>query len=49
MSLASSNLENSINYWNKTLGLKIFEQCKESVVVGFDENQAKLELIDIGG
>lgn len=48
VTLASSNLQKSVNYWNKVLGLKIVNQCDKSVVVGFDENQAKLELTDIG-
>lgn len=48
VSLASSNLSNSIHYWNEILGLKIFNQTQSSVVVGFADNQAKLELVDIG-
>ncbi|XP_046389711.1 glyoxalase domain-containing protein 4 isoform X1 [Ischnura elegans] len=48
VTLASSNLQKSIDYWNGTLGLKIFQQSDKSVVLGFDESQAKLELQDIG-
>lgn len=48
VSLASSNLAKSIAYWNGLLTLKIFEQTNKSVLLGFAENQAKLELVDIG-
>lgn len=48
VTLASSNLVNSLKYWNEILGLKIFEKTEKSILLGFDENQAKLELQDIG-
>ncbi|VEN49626.1 unnamed protein product [Callosobruchus maculatus] len=44
VTLASSNLPKSIEYWNGILGLKIFEQTDNSVLLGFKENEAKLEL-----
>lgn len=49
VSLASSNLLKSINYWNGILGLTIFERSDKSVLLGFNENEGKLELQDIGG
>lgn len=48
VTLASSNLSESIKYWNGLLGLDIFEKSEKSVTVGFDKNEAKLELLDIG-
>ncbi|XP_026329262.1 glyoxalase domain-containing protein 4 isoform X2 [Hyposmocoma kahamanoa] len=48
VSLASSNLARSIAYWNGLLSLKIFEQTDKTVLLGFSEDQAKLELVDIG-
>lgn len=48
VSLASSNMSKSIAYWNGLLSLKIFEKNNKSVVLGFSEDQAKLELVDIG-
>ncbi|XP_045785872.1 glyoxalase domain-containing protein 4 isoform X2 [Maniola jurtina] len=48
VSLASSNLARSIAYWNGLLTLKIFEKTDKSVLLGFSEDQAKLELVDIG-
>ncbi|KOB68343.1 Cytosolic juvenile hormone binding protein 36 kDa subunit [Operophtera brumata] len=48
VSLASSNLAKSLEYWNGLLGLKIFEKAAKSVLLGFSDNQAKLELVDIG-
>ncbi|XP_061712484.1 glyoxalase domain-containing protein 4 [Cydia pomonella] len=47
VSLACSNLARSIAYWNGLLTLKIFEKKDKSVVVGFSEDQAKLELVEI--
>ncbi|KAG6452728.1 glyoxalase domain-containing protein 4 [Manduca sexta] len=48
VSLASSNLARSIAYWNGLLTLKVYEQKQKSVLLGFADDQAKLELIDIG-
>lgn len=48
VTLASSNLQKSIDYWNGILGLKIFDKTDKSVLLGFADNQAKLELQDIG-
>lgn len=48
VSLASSNLEKSIAYWNGLLSLKIFEKTTKTVTLGFGGDQAKLELVDIG-
>ncbi|KAF2886214.1 hypothetical protein ILUMI_19958 [Ignelater luminosus] len=44
VTLACSDLKKSTRYWNEILGLKIFEQTEKSVTVGFQENEAKLEL-----
>lgn len=44
VTLASTDLDNSINYWNNILGLTIFEKTDESVLLGFKETEAKLEL-----
>ncbi|XP_041976886.1 glyoxalase domain-containing protein 4 [Aricia agestis] len=48
VALASSNLAKSIAYWNGLLSLKIFEKTDKSVLLGFSEDQSKLELIEIG-
>ncbi|CAK1581743.1 unnamed protein product [Parnassius mnemosyne] len=48
VSLSSSNLTRSVEYWNGLLNLKIFEKKEKSVVLGYAEDQAKLELVDIG-
>lgn len=47
VTLACSDLKKSIHYWNEIVGLKIFEETDKSVVVGFQENEAKLELQQI--
>lgn len=47
--LASSNLQKSIDYWNGVLGLKIYQRTADSASFGFADNQAKVELKDIGG
>ncbi|XP_047098946.1 LOW QUALITY PROTEIN: glyoxalase domain-containing protein 4 [Schistocerca piceifrons] len=48
VALASSNLSKSIQYWNGILGLKKYNETGTSVLLGFGDNQAKLELFDIG-
>nr|CAD7434553.1 unnamed protein product [Timema monikensis] len=48
VSLNISNLQRSLDYWNKLLGLKIYEKSEKSVLLGFSNNQTKLELYDIG-
>ncbi|XP_013146406.1 PREDICTED: glyoxalase domain-containing protein 4 [Papilio polytes] len=48
VSLSCSNLTTSVEYWNGLLNLKIFEKKDKSAVLGFGDDQAKLELVDIG-
>lgn len=48
VTLASSDLQKSIEYWNGILGLKIFNKTDKSVVLGFSDTQTKLELQQIG-
>ncbi|XP_075051146.1 glyoxalase domain-containing protein 4 [Mixophyes fleayi] len=51
VTLAVSNLQKSIAYWCDLLGLKIYheDESKKSVMLGYADNQCKLELKDIGG
>lgn len=48
VTLSSSNLQRTIAYWKDILGLKIFDQKDKSVLMGYSEDQAKLEFEDIG-
>lgn len=50
VTLASSNLQKSIDYWNGLLGLEIFAKNleKRNVLLGFNANETKLELQEIG-
>ncbi|XP_068629625.1 glyoxalase domain-containing protein 4 [Battus philenor] len=48
VSLASSNLTRSVEYWNGLLNLKMYEKTEKSAILGFSDDQAKLELVDIG-
>lgn len=48
VSLASSNIQQSLAYWNGLLGLNVFEKKNKSAVFGFAPEQTKLELVDIG-
>lgn len=48
VTLSCSNLQNSLDYWHKLLGLQVFEQSDKSVIFGFGKNEAKLELQQIG-
>lgn len=47
VTLASSNLEKTISYWNGLLGLKIMNKEKDSAVFAFNESQCNLEFRDI--
>ncbi|XP_042857345.1 glyoxalase domain-containing protein 4-like [Penaeus japonicus] len=46
--LASSNLESSIHYWKDLAGLTMYGKTDNKATFGFDEDQAKLVLHDIG-
>lgn len=48
VTLSSSNLERTIAYWKDILGLKIFDRKDKSVLLGYSEDQTKLEFEDIG-
>lgn len=48
VTLASSDLKASVEYWTTIAGMKVFSQDDSTAVVGFDDEQAKLELKDIG-
>ncbi|XP_012280805.1 glyoxalase domain-containing protein 4 [Orussus abietinus] len=48
ITLSSSNLQRSIAYWKDTLGMKVYSEQNKSVLLGYGDNQVKLELEDIG-
>ncbi|XP_013387571.1 glyoxalase domain-containing protein 4 [Lingula anatina] len=48
VTLSSSNLQRTIDYWTKLCGMKIFSQSDKSVTLGYSDNQCKLEFVDIG-
>ncbi|TRY94639.1 hypothetical protein DNTS_021556 [Danionella cerebrum] len=50
VSLAVSDLQHSVHYWAGLLGMKVIEKNEEkkTAVMGFSDNQCKLELQDIG-
>jgi catechol 2,3-dioxygenase-like lactoylglutathione lyase family enzyme len=47
--LSVTNLDRSIKYWHSLLGLTVYSQSDDSVVLGYDTNQAKLVLKQISG
>lgn len=51
VSLAVSDLQRSIHYWSSLLGMTVMakDDAKKTVLMGFGDNQCKLELQDIGG
>lgn len=49
VSLASSSLKQSIDYWNRLLSLDVYDTTAKTATLGYDPNQCKLELVDIGG
>uniref|UniRef100_A0A8D0AY99 Glyoxalase domain-containing protein 4 n=1 Tax=Salvator merianae TaxID=96440 RepID=A0A8D0AY99_SALMN len=46
VTLAVSNLQMSLDYWSKLLGMKVYEkdESKQKVLLGYADNQCKLEL-----
>ncbi|XP_078040510.1 glyoxalase domain-containing protein 4 [Augochlora pura] len=48
VTLSSSNLQSTIAYWKNILELKVFNQTDNSVLLGYTDDQAKLEFRDIG-
>ncbi|XP_066247720.1 glyoxalase domain-containing protein 4 [Euwallacea similis] len=49
VTLGSSNLSKSINYWNGILGLTIYDRTEKSAAFAFSENATMIELKDVGG
>ncbi|KAG9330335.1 hypothetical protein JZ751_025676 [Albula glossodonta] len=49
--LAVSDLQRSTHYWSSLLGMQVYEknEDKNTVLLGFGQNQCKLELKHIGG
>jgi len=45
--LSSSNLVKSVKYWHQLLDMNVYESHEKSAIVGYNENQCKLELVDI--
>jgi len=48
VTLASSNLSKSVDFWKRLCGMKVYEQQEGSAVLGYDDKQCKLELVAIG-
>ncbi|MEE6469479.1 hypothetical protein FKM82_008648 [Ascaphus truei] len=51
VTLAVSDLQKSIAYWSGLLGMKMYnkDETKKKALLGYADNQCKLELQDIGG
>lgn len=48
VTLASSNLQRSIDFWTKFCGMTLFSRVVNMAVLGYSDDQCKLELHDIG-
>ncbi|KAL5016739.1 hypothetical protein ScPMuIL_006328 [Solemya velum] len=48
VSLASSDLDKSVDYWNRLCGMEIYSKDEKSAILGYSHEQCKLELIDLG-
>ncbi|XP_066492036.1 glyoxalase domain-containing protein 4 [Tiliqua scincoides] len=48
VTLAVSSLQRSVDFWSKLLGMKVYDEDKKKVLLGYADNQCKLELQDIG-
>ncbi|KAJ7308820.1 hypothetical protein JRQ81_008088 [Phrynocephalus forsythii] len=50
VTLAVSSLPNSVDYWSRLLGMKVYsrDESQRRVILGYADDQCKLELQDIG-
>nr|XP_033325530.1 glyoxalase domain-containing protein 4 [Megalopta genalis] len=48
VTLSSSDLQKTIAYWKDILKLKVFNETDKSILLGYTDDQAKLEFQDIG-
>ncbi|XP_034936981.1 glyoxalase domain-containing protein 4 [Chelonus insularis] len=48
VTLSSSNLQRSLAYWKDILSMKMYGKSEKSILLGYGDNQAKLEFYDIG-
>lgn len=47
ITLSVTNLQKSLEYWNKLLGMNILQQSDTSAELGYSDNQCRLELVQI--
>jgi len=47
VTLASSDLKKSIDYWSRLCGMKVYEEKEASALLGYSDTQCKLELVEI--
>ena len=48
VSLGVSDLAKSLVYWQKLLGMTVYEQSETEALLGYDSDKCKLELIHLG-
>ena len=47
VSLGVSDLSKSIKYWHELLGMKLYEQNSDTALLGYGDDQCKLELVNL--
>lgn len=47
VTLASSNLEKTVDYWTRLLEMKVYNRTNNAVVLGYEDNQCQLEFVKI--
>lgn len=47
ITLSVSNLTKSLDYWSKLLGMTVYSQTDTSALLGYSDDQAKLELVQL--
>ena len=47
VTIAVTDLKRSLDYWRTTLGMSVYSQSKERVILGFASDQCRLELLPI--
>lgn len=48
VALGVSNLQKSVDYWTKICGMTLYDQSGKTALLGFGDDQCRLELVDQG-
>ncbi|XP_071944056.1 glyoxalase domain-containing protein 4-like [Antedon mediterranea] len=49
VTLGATNLKKSVDYWSKLCGMEVYSETDKTALLGYSDNQCKLELNDLEG